>query len=405
MINPYDALDLILSNIKEVGYELIPVFNATNRVAYENVKSKVNLPGFDNSAMDGFAFRYDDLKECDNKFKIRGTISAGDFGNYKIEKGCECYRIMTGAKMPDGADTVMEVEKVDEKGEFIFLLDKIKKGKNVRKVGEDIKVGDEIDIKGKFLKPWDISRLISCGIFNVKVFRRLKVAVVATGDELLVPGEILSGEKIYDANSYNIKLLLENYGIDISYFGVAEDDSDRFLKLFELFEDYDAVISSAGISFGDFDVVTNAFEKRGIKWLFKNVKQKPGKPFSFALIDGKIPFFALPGNPVSAFFCTFFYVLPALRKMLGFKKYTNSFVYAKLMGNMTKKNNRFHFNRVSVKLNEGEFLAFPFRTQDSHVISSIFFGNAFAVIEDDRVGEIPAGEKLKCYLYDYESIF
>ncbi|KAA0259204.1 molybdopterin molybdotransferase MoeA [Deferribacter autotrophicus] len=405
MINPFDALDLILSNVEEVGYEVIPVFDAMNRVAYENVKSKVNLPGFDNSAMDGFAFKYEDLEKCNGKFQIQGTISAGDFNDYKIENDCECYRIMTGAKVPEGADTVVEFEKVDEKDGFIILQDEIKRGKNVRKIGEDIKVGDEIDIKGKFLKSWDISRLISCGIFNVKVYRRLKVAVVATGDELLVPGEIPNSEKIYDANSYNIKLLLQNYGIDASYFGVAKDDSDEFLKLFDQFKDYDAVISSAGISFGDFDVVTNAFEKRGTKWLFKNVKQKPGKPFSFALIDGKIPFFALPGNPVSAFFCTFFYVLPVLRKMLGFKKYTNSFVYAKLMGNMTKKNKRFHFNRVSVKLNDGEFLAFPFRTQDSHVISSIFFGNAFAVIEDERVGEIPAGERLKCYLYDHESIF
>lgn len=405
MINPFDALELILSNVKEVGFEYIPVFDALNRVGFENVKSKVNLPSFNNSAMDGYAIKFEALENYPNALKIIGTIKAGDMKEYNLTDSQTCYKIMTGAKLPEGADTVVEYEKTENpEPDICKIVGNVKPGANIRKIGEDIKAGEIIEIKGKKLKPWDISRLISCGLTNIKVYRKLRVAVLATGDELIMPGEQLK-EGVYDSNSFAIKNLLLSNNIDVSYLGISKDNTEDFEKIFESFSNYDAIISSAGISFGDYDVVTNVFKEKGIEWIFKNVKQKPGKPFSFALLNDGTPYFALPGNPVSSFFCTFFYILPALRKMMGDNNFKNKSIYATLAGDMLKKNNRFHFNRVTVKYSNESFIAIPFKTQDSHIISSLFYGNAFAVIEDERTGVIKTGEKVKCYIYDYDSVF
>ncbi|MGA1863413.1 molybdopterin molybdotransferase MoeA [Deferribacter thermophilus] len=405
MINPYDALELIISNINEVGFEYINVTNAINRIAYDNVKSNINLPSFDNSVMDGYAIKYEGFEKYADELKIIGTIKAGDLNNYTLDDPKTCYKIMTGAKLPSGADTVVEYEKTENpEPDICKIVGNVKFGANIRKVGEDIKKGDYIEIKGKRLKPWDISRLISAGISNIKVYRKIKVAVLATGDELIMPGDQFNGG-VYDSNSFAIKTLLELFNIDVNYLGISKDSIEEFEKIFDSFQKYDAIISSAGISFGDFDVVTNLFKAKGIEFLFKSVKQKPGKPFSFALLDDGTPYFALPGNPVSSFFCTYFYVLPALRKMMGEKDYQNKFVYAKLGADMHKKNNRFHFNRVTLKYNEDTFIAMPYKTQDSHIISSLFYGNAFALIDDEIIGTIKAGEKIKCYIYDFNTIF
>jgi molybdopterin molybdotransferase len=403
MIGPFEALDKILENVNPKGTEIISVFDAIGRVISTPVVSKRSLPGKDNSAMDGFAVKYEDIKNIPVKLKQVGVIAAGDFKDYPELKNGECYRIMTGAFIPKGADTVVEFEVTKSENNTVEILKEKIAGANVRKAGEDIFEGDTIDLTGKKINEYMQSRFISTGNLFVRSYRKIKVAIIGTGDELDYP-DSYDKIKIIDSNSHLIKAMFERNGAIVDYLGISTDVSKDFEEKLLDAADYDLIITSAGISFGDFDVVTNVTEKVGINWIFTTVNQKPGKPFSFGLLNGK-PLLALPGNPVSAAFCAFFYGLPMLRKMQGLEDVQNTCIEAKLIGDMKKKNDRVHFNRVNVKFSDGNFVALPFASQDSHVIESISFGNGFMCIPSEMTGTIKMGTKLKVYIYDIDSVF
>lgn len=397
MINPNEALEIILKDVKTVDTEVTDIFQALNRVIREKVVCNRFLPPCDNSAMDGYAVKYEDIKEIPAKLKETGILAAGDEKNFILSSG-ECCRIMTGAFIPEGADTVVEFEATEEKDGYIHILKEKKKGANIRKKGEDIAVGDEIDFTGKKLDVFRQSRLVSTGNLFVRVSRKLRVAVMSTGDELDYPDSSNPYATI-DNNSFFIKYFLEQEGVQADYFGISKDENEELLKKFEIAKSYDLIITSAGISNGDFDVVSNSADEAGIKWLFTSVNQKPGKPFSFGFLNDEIPVVSLPGNPVSSSFCTFFYVLPLVRKMLGIKDYHNEFYEAETTNEMNKRNNRYHFNRGFLKYENGKFLVEPYFTQDSHIIKSIAESNCFIMIPGELKGIIPAGTKLKVFKY------
>ncbi len=403
MILPFDALNVILDNMNPLGREKISIFDAQDRVVAGYVYSLLDLPVSDNSAMDGYAVRFEDIKDIPSKLSVKGVIKAGDsVVGLSVEKG-ECFRIMTGAPIPENADTVVEFEATQEKDGVVNILKQKKKYANVRFKGEDIKAGKKIDFIGEVINPYRLSRIVSTGNVFLPVYKKPSVCVIATGDELAYPGDSVN-ESTIDSNSFFVKYILKDLNLDVSYLGIARDVDESLIELMEYAQNYDIIITTAGISFGDFDVVTNIEKKMNINWSFKYVKQKPGKPFAFGKI-GNSRIFSFPGNPVSTAFCSFFYLIPAIKKMMGYKKYMHTPIDALLTKPMSKRNDRVHFNRVSVKFKDGNFYAEPFETQGSNIIESIASCNGFAMVDSDKIGEIGKGERIKVFLYDFESVF
>ncbi|WP_232229309.1 molybdopterin molybdotransferase MoeA [Hippea jasoniae] len=400
MIKPKEALNIILEQIKPVGCEEVSIFEANRRVCCKKLISNKNLPPLDDAAMDGYAVRFEDIKNPPVTLKILGVIKAGDdVSGKKIEKG-SCYRIMTGAFLPEGADTVVEFEATRQLDEnSVEILKEKKKNANVRFKGEDIKENEEIDFTGEILTPYKLSRLVSTNNIFVNVYKKPSVCIISTGDELDKLGSCKK-HSIIDSNAFFLKSFLkQELDIDAAYLGISKDSKDDLIKLLDEASRYDVIITTAGISFGDFDVVTNVEKQIGINWLFKYVQQKPGKPFAFGTLKNSF-IFSFPGNPVSTTFCSFFYLLPALKKMMGFKRYMHKTFRAKLTKDVKKSNDRVHFNRVTIKYKDGEFFAEPFQIQGSNIIRSISTCNGFAMIGSDRVGIIKKGEMVDVIVYD-----
>lgn len=406
LIRPLDALNELLKYANKMSYEVIDIFSSPGRVIFENPVSKRFLPPFDNSAMDGYAVKFEDIKNIPAKLKVVGNIQAGDsIQGLRLNEG-EAFRIMTGAFIPEGADTVVELEVTEHNSEEVTILKEKKKGANIRRKGEDITVGSVIEIKGKTVTPEIYARLISVGVNFVKVYRKPKALIIGTGNELTYPGDNSDLFKTIDANSFYLANFLKSNGAEVAYLGIAQDNVEDFVNKIKSANNYHFIVTSAGISVGDFDVVTNSDKALGINWIIRGVSQKPGKPFSFGLL-GEKPIFALPGNPVSSAFCTFFYILPFLKKMIGAENYHNDYVYATSTQAMFKRNKRVHFNRGILKYNRDEekFKVIPYAVQDSHMISSIASSNCYIMVEEDAIGEIKVGSKVKCYIYDKSSIF
>lgn len=407
LVSPKEALEKILDKSQKTNTEYVDVLSAAGRVAADNPSSKRNLPPHDNSAMDGYAVKFEDLTECPAKLLIKGVIQAGDnVENLHLNRG-EAYKIMTGAFVPSGSDTVIEYELTDIQDNFIIINDKKKFGANIRRKGEDLKIGDEIDIKGRLITPEIQSRLVSSGIMFLKVYRKPRIAVLGTGNELIFPEGSGSQSSTIDSNSFYVLSVFKSMGAEVSYLGISKDDTPSFITALNGYTDYDIIVTSAGISTGDFDVVMNSTGQLKIDWLFNGVKQKPGKPFSFGLLNENKLLFSLPGNPVSSAFCAYFYLIPAFKKISGYNFVDNPSVIGYLTDGFYKKNNRFHFNRGVLKYSsqENKFLVTPYKEQESHIINSIYECNCFIVADEAMTGKIDKGTQIECLIYDYSTVF
>ena len=401
-MQPEEALNLILDRINPVDYEVLNYNEAMGRVLLDEVTSKLNVPPYNNSAMDGFSFCYDDLK-TQNKLYIKGTIKAGDdVAGLYLKKG-ECFRIMTGAAMPENADTVVEFERTKVIDNIVEILEKVQKGSNVRLKGEDICKSESLkELAFQLLSPAKIARLVSTGNFIFKVNRKIRVAIISTGNELKYPCEAINDNTIIESNGEYIKCTLDKMGIDALYKGISSDDCDSIKSVLNASTNCDAIITIGGISKGDFDVVKLYGEKIGIRWLFNKVEQKPGKPFSFGIFQD-IPLFSFPGNPLSSAFCLFYYFLPAMRKMMSLKSPYNMCIKAHLSENYFKKNNRNIFINVSIAFDNGSVVVTPYKRQNSNIINALIYSNGYAKIPADMSGEIGRGTILDVYIAGLEN--
>lgn len=402
-MQPEEALNSILEMVHPVGYEVVHYNESMGRVLLDEAISKLNLPPYNNSAMDGFAFCYDDLK-TENKLHIKGTIKAGDdVADLYLKKG-ECFRIMTGAAIPQNADTVVEFEKTKVTDNVVEIIGKVQQGSNVRLKGEDLCKGESLkDLAFQILSPAKIARLVSSGNFVFKVNRRIRVAIISTGDELKYPCENIEDNTIIESNGEYIKCVLLKMGAEAIYKGICSDNYDSIKKMLEASANCDAIITIGGISKGDFDVVKLYGEKIGIKWFFSKVDQKPGKPFSFGLFKD-IPVFSFPGNPLSTAFCLFYYFLPAMRKMMGMHSPYNKCIKAQLGEKYFKKNNRNTFINVNIAFDNGSVFITPYKKQNSNIINALIYSNGYAKIPADMNGEIAKGTILDVYTAGIESL-
>ncbi len=317
------ALDQVFAQLPEITEtESLPLAQANGRVLADDCVSAIDVPGHDNSAMDGYALSAADL-EANSSLKIVQRIAAGEVGG-RLNPG-EAARIFTGAPIPPGADAVVMQENCAVAGDELSVLKKVRSGENSRKAGGDVQSGALVLPRGHRLRPQDIGLLASIGLETVCVRRRLKVSLLTTGNELVQPGTELKAGQIYNSNYYTLYSLLQGLQVEVLDGGIVEDDFEGTRRaLLRAAEQSDCVITTGGVSVGEEDHVKAAVEKEGVLQLWK-LAIKPGKPLACGKIAGT-QFFGLPGNPVSAFVTFVLVVRPSLLGMLGCKGSTeNSF--------------------------------------------------------------------------------
>lgn len=294
--------------------ELVPIFDSCRRILAQDINSKINMPPFNKSAMDGYAISSKDKSE---KFKIIETIAAGKLPAKEINIG-ECSKIMTGAPIPDGADKVLKIELTEEKEGFMIPIGD-EDFKNICYLGEDIKKGNSVLRGGLKLDASSIGVIASMGLDKIQVYKRPVIGLITTGTEIVEPGIALKDGQIYNSNAYSLYMQLSETGAIVNYIGIVGDDMESTKKLIaDTIEISDMVVISGGVSMGEFDFVPHVLKELGVKIHFDRVAIKPGKPTTFGSIENKIVF-GLPGNPVSTFVITEVFVKEILYRMMGYK--------------------------------------------------------------------------------------
>ncbi len=386
----------IISDIKAIdGIEQVALRQALNRILAQDVSATFDTPPCDNSGMDGYAFSSKELTNMDAqqslKLKIIGQSFAGHPFTGKIAAG-EAIRIMTGAQVPDDADTVVMQEHTETPDEHTVVISPVPKAfANVRKAGDDLTNGQTFLSRGKKLSPTDLAFLATQGIAEVKVTRKLRVAFFSTGDELRSIGEALREGDIYDSNRYSLYGLLKNLDIELIDMGVIPDDRSAIEQAFHSAANIaDAVITSGGVSVGEADFVKETLEKLG-QINFWKIAMKPGKPLAFGSIGNSL-FFGLPGNPVSVIATFYQFVQPALKRMKGQDIVLPLSIKAKTSELLKKRPGRTDFQRgILTQSVTGELTVKNAGAQASHVLTSMSRANCFIVIPAES-GSIEAGE-------------
>ena len=384
------ALEQIKAGVNRVrGIEKIAIREALNRILAEDIRSRINVPSGTNSAMDGYAVNSADIPADGTAgLNVLGTAWAGKPFEGKVTAG-NCVRIMTGAIMPEGADTVIIQEDIQAAGTGIRIDGSTRKGDNVRQAGEDIAVGDLILTAGRRLNPADIGLIASLGIAEVCVVRRLRVAFFSTGDELRSIGETLSDGAIYDSNRYTLYGMLERMGTDIIDMGVIKDDLEALEEAFAIAAaNADVLITSGGVSVGEADYIKEILAKLGQVDFWK-VAIKPGRPLAFGHV-GDAVFFGLPGNPVSVMVTFYEFVMPALRKMIGEDDTGILTLKARCDSRLKKRPGRVEYQRGILRSDDdGNLVVAKTGAQGSGILTSMSQANCFIILPIDSSGIEP----------------
>ncbi len=381
MIQVQEALDKILTKIQFKGVEKVSLDQALGRVMAEDVVSRINNPPLDNSAMDGYAVIAGDIQSAtpENPVKLEMVeeIAAGYTAKGTLKPG-QTMRIMTGAPIPPGADAVLMQEDTQKDGDSILCLDRADVEENIRRAGEDIKIGESVLKKGTTLSPAHIGMLAVIGRSQIAVSQRPTVSILSTGDEILELDETPQGPQIFNSNGHMLAAQIKSAGGIPIYLGIAKDTEKDLMEKFEWALKADIVVSSGGVSVGDYDLVKSTLQKMGQDMLFWKVAMKPGKPLAFGRI-GKTPIFGLPGNPVSSFVSFEQFVRPSLRKVLGCSDLSHKTVQAKLTRTINKKPGRLHFLSSIVSWTDGEYTVTPAGEQGSGILKSAANANGLLI--------------------------
>ena len=417
MISVEEALEKVLACVEVLKPERRPILDCLGQVLAEDVHSTIDIPPLDNSAMDGYALRAEDTREATESspryLVVVGEIAAGSMPTKEVEPGT-AIRIMTGAPLPEGADAVVKFEDTDEVSRksskehlsHIGVLCQAKKGLNVRRRGEDIAKGHLILEKGKVLRPQEIGVLAALGHSTALVIRRPIVAILATGDELTSVDQPLAPGKIHDSNTYTIAAEVSRYGGIPKILGIGRDSVESLTEKIDAGLDADMLITSGGVSKGDYDIVKDVLAEQG-EIGFWTVCMKPGKPIAFGVIKKvkgrrmrKVPHLGLPGNPVSSMITFEQFARPAILKMMGRRILAKPTIRAIIEDNIANTDGRRLFARVTVTRRSGQYRASLTGPQGSGILTSMAEADGLAVIPESSKG-VKAGDMVEVQMLDW----
>ena len=399
MLTVSEASARILEHITPLAVERLPLLDALGRVLAESVHAPMTLPAWDNSAMDGYAVRGDDIDGATADrpvaLSVLETVAAGRFATQSVGTG-QAIRIMTGAPLPDGADTVVRVEDTDGGTSQVLVRNPRDARRNIRARGEDFHEGDTLLEPGVALGAAQLGVLASVGRSTVDVHRRPRVAIMGSGDELVDVDrfhEVLAGRKIVSSNGYTLQALVRDAGGEPVNLGVAADTPDSLREHLRRAAGCDLVLTSAGVSVGEFDYTRDVIQALGAEMKFWRVRMRPGAPLGFGLL-GSVPWIGLPGNPVSAMVTFELFVRPVLRRMLGHTRLFRRPVPVLLEERVTIGAKLTHFLRAIVSTrDDGTVTARLTGPQGSGILTSMSRANALLVVPEDRP-VVDAGESL-----------
>jgi molybdopterin molybdotransferase len=406
MISVEKALQTILARFHPLGLEKVNILAAQGRVVGENIFATRNIPPADNSAMDGYAVRYLDTEGAGKKkpvvLKIIEDIPAGKVAQKKLKEG-EAARIMTGADIPDGADAVLRQEDVKKNGQTVSIFTSVEKGQDIRFAGENVQKGECVLTKGTVIRPAQTGMLASLGYSFVSVHLRPRVAIIATGDELVdIKNDLLPG-KIVNSNSYALAAQVLACGGVPLMLGIARDKKSVLQKKFKKALSADLIISSGGVSVGDFDFVKDVMREMGNSMYFWQVAMRPGKPMAYGAIDG-VPLFGLPGNPVSVMVSFEQFVRPCLLKMQGHTRIFRQTIKAISAQEIKKKKGIKHFIRAIVRKEKDNYIVSTTGDQGSGILKSMVLANALIVL-GENLTQVKKGMSVDVQLMDDSFLF
>jgi molybdopterin molybdotransferase len=388
MVEFKEALTLALQNAQATKKEeTVDIGEALNRVSSQDIICKKDLPTYSNSAMDGYAFKYEDINK---ELKVVKAIYAGDVQEPILKSG-ECYKIMTGAKVPSDIDTVAPKELCEINEEYIKIDCSIKKGNAIRVKGEEQKKGAILIEKSTLLNPANLALLASQGITELEVYKRLNIAIVSTGNELKEPWQEASEDEVYNINSTLIKKLLKVYNLEAVYLGSIPDVLEKSIEFISKLKDYDVIITTGGISGGDADFTKEAFIQNGLKEIFHGVKVKPGHPTMMGVMD-KSFVMAMPGNPLAAIVNIMMLSLPVIFKLQGANRWFYNAITIENGLELKLKPNR--VNIVLGNIEDGKFVAYKNNKYGSGMITPLVESRYIALFGED-VSQVREGSKIK----------
>ncbi|HMF88381.1 MAG TPA: gephyrin-like molybdotransferase Glp [Gemmatimonadaceae bacterium] len=405
MLRVGEASERILAEIRSLAAEKVALRAALGRVCAEDVVATVTMPPWSNSSMDGYAVRSADItavmKGEPVTLRVVGTIAAGDPADRPLKRG-QAMRIMTGAPVPGGADTVIRKEDTDGGSEKVQIRDARDVWKNIRQAGEDFQSGDVLARRGTPIRPALIGVLASAGVGKVSVFRRPRVALISSGNELVDIDdfdEVVAGRRIVSSNSYTLDALTRVAGGVPVDLGIAADTKASLKKKLEAAGDCDLIITSAGVSVGDLDHTRDVFAALGGKQIFWKVRMRPGAPLAFGMLSG-VPWIGVSGNPVSAMVSFELFVRPALRKMQGYTSFFRRTVTVTLEEEVKIAARLTHFLRAWVTRKEdGTLTARLTGLQSSGALTSMAKANALLIVpETSQI--VAKGAQLKALVLD-----
>ena len=399
MIKVDEALKIILGSVKQVESENSPLIKSLGRVLSEDIYAGSDIPGFDNSAMDGYAVRSSDTvnasKVKPKTLEVICDIKAGDSPKASLKEN-QAARIMTGAIIPKGSDSVIMVEdtlRIAGKEKFTQILKEVKRGENIRKKGEDIKKGELVMPGGKELNSAHIGILASMGMSRVNVYRKPRVAILATGDEVIEIDKELTPGKLRNSNTYTLYSQVLKCGAIPKNLGIAKDKPEQLEKKIREGLDCDLILTSGGVSVGDYDLVKYILAKMGTNIKFWQVAMRPGKPLVFGTIKNKSSscgqgldklIFGLPGNPVSSMISFEVFVRPAILNMMGQIHDERKEVDAVLEEGITKKKGLRYFLRAYTHWKDGVYLTRTTGPQGSAILKSMALANSLIILPEEE---------------------
>lgn len=385
---------IILDNVSTTPVERVALLDALDRTLAEDMSAPWDMPRWDNSAMDGYAVRAGDCREPVT-LRISGYIPAGVIATSAVEPGC-AIKIMTGAPIPPGADAVVPFEETEEGPDSVKIIAPVKERQHIRFTGEDIRSGERVLAAGTTVTPSGINMLATLGAALVPVHQKVRVAVVSTGDELVELGAQVGPGQIINSNALSLAAAVRQAGGEPTIIGIAKDNHESHMQLLSQALKSDMLITSAGVSAGDRDLVRDVLAELGVQQIFWKLDIKPGRPTAFAM-KGETPVFSLPGNPVSAMITFEELVKPALLKMMGKRACLPPSYTATLSEEIRKKPGRLHFLRVSLQMGKDGYIATSSGNQDTGIVKTMIQADGLALLPPEK-SFFAAGETVEIHI-------